>query len=264
MTAPQRFTVTHSQRYFDKPNGERKAAVFTVKADGDRGFYASAAGFGCSKTYATAEGAIRGMCADHAQDVHSIEPEAVEPEPVAPLYEAEQFHVSASIEGLGVVWEETLSAQDALSIMSDLTSADPGRNVIAENGYDVSRITITARAVALSDFDKLCQDHRREKAAEAAAEAAEAAERAARIVRNEMKADVELVALGVEFTVTPSDAAASAWRDGRVMATAMRARVYSQGPAWKLYDRDGAEIATASNTLGIKRALIRLACGLRP
>lgn len=57
------------------PNSERHSGlhIFKVHPDGDRGFYAVAPIFGCSKTYRTPEIAIRQMVADHAALVCKIE-----------------------------------------------------------------------------------------------------------------------------------------------------------------------------------------------
>ena len=59
------------ERYFvttKHPTGWQDGThTFECKQDiGSGGWYAVAEGFGCSKTYATADRAIRAMCADHA------------------------------------------------------------------------------------------------------------------------------------------------------------------------------------------------------
>lgn len=79
-------------------------------------------------------------------------------------YQTERFHLTAAIQGLGVVWEEDVSAQDLDSMVAALRNPDPNLNVLAENRYDLLALMITIRALPLSDFDKMCQDDIRERA----------------------------------------------------------------------------------------------------
>ena len=173
-------------------------------------------------------------------------------------YEAEQFHVTASIEGLGVVWEETLAARD-LGIVADLRSADPGRNVIAENGYDVSLLTIVIRAVPLSDFDKLCQDAKREAAEEAALIAAEDAERAQRRAAGITQAEAELKAAGVEFELRSDSSWATVYdREGRPLGTIQMPNRILRERNWTYHTTDGALAFTAPGRLTVLRRLVKL------
>lgn len=175
-------------------------------------------------------------------------------------YQAERFYCAASIEGEGCVWEETLAAQDVDGIIASLRSPDKGRNVLAENGYDLSKLEITIRAVPLSDMDKHFQDARRAQVAQDAAQAdldaAEAAERAQRVADGVAHFEAELKALGVEFELGSADSFATVSRAGVVLGTVSRpSRIHGQN-RWTFHTPDGAY---AFGTPGRLTMLSRLA-----
>lgn len=172
-------------------------------------------------------------------------------------YETEAFHVVARLAGEGIVWAETIPAAEVGAIFDALRSNDPGRNVLAENGYDLATLTIECAAVPLSDFDKLCQDAKREAAALADAETAEAAERAERAMRNRQKQDAALKAAGVEFDPRPDERFVTVYAAGRIIGTAQRARVGSNEPAWTFYTTDGAKRFAGRTLYTFKAELLR-------
>jgi hypothetical protein len=96
------------------------------------------------------------------------------------------------------------------------------------------------------------------EAAERAAEAAEAAEMTERAARNLAKARADLAAQGVDFAPHPSEAFVTVRRAGSIIGTAMRARVYSDGPAWTFHHTDGREAFTARSEYMVIRELQRL------
>jgi hypothetical protein len=169
-------------------------------------------------------------------------------------------------------WADFADASDAFGYdgslqLADMSDAELQRGAAALDCIygDCLAVSEAAGARAFerrADIGEIAERCR--QAADAVEQGREAAEMRERAARNLEKARADLAAVGVEFAPRPSDSYVTAYRDGRVIGTATRARVYSNGPAWTFHNADGSEAFKARSEFMLIRALIRLATGLKP